>query len=393
MALVVLAERIRDDAEQTLRFFTEQGVTLKVISGDNPRTVGAVAAKVGVPGVSSAADAVDARELPDDVDQLADLLETHSAFGRVSPHQKRTIIAALQDRGHVVAMTGDGVNDALAIKDADIGVAMGNGSPATRAVAPLVLLDGKFSHLPDVVAEGRRVIADIGRAANLFVVKNVYSLVPALIAAVTLSAYPLAPIQLTLISTLTIGVPGFFLALGPNRRRYVPGFLPRVLRFALRTGVIIGSAAYIGYRAARLLDSTAGVPGGRHPDRAHRLAVDPAHLGPAPRQLEARARGDHGRRGSTHRRRSSGCHQRLPPASDTATGPHRDRDRRRGGHIGRDLPPGRRPHRTTCSGFELDMLAGHALRGEALARFHCHVIVLVDDNDRHNGVSDDLLAN
>jgi len=153
-------------------------------------------------------------------------------------------------------------------------------------VAQLVLLDGKFSHLPDVVAEGRRVIADIGRAANLFVVKNVYSLVLALIAAVTLSAYPLAPIQLTLISTLTIGVPGFFLALGPNRRRYVPGFLPRVLRFALRTGVIIGSAAYIGYRAARLLDSTAGVPGGRHPDRAHRLAVDPAHLGPAPRQAE-----------------------------------------------------------------------------------------------------------
>ena len=146
-------------------------------------------------------------------------------FGRVTPHQKRAMVRALQARGHVVAMTGDGVNDALALKDADIGVAMGNGSPATRAVAQLVLLDGRFAHLPEAVAEGRRVIANIERAANLFLVKNVYSLVLALITVATLSAYPLAPIQLTLISTVTIGVPGFFLALGPNRRRYLPGFL------------------------------------------------------------------------------------------------------------------------------------------------------------------------
>jgi cation-transporting P-type ATPase E len=262
-ALVVLAERVRDDAATTLGYFTEQGVALKVISGDNPRTVGAVAARVGVPGVRGAVDAVDARTLPEDLDELADVLERHSAFGRVTPQQKRAVVAALQRRGHVVAMTGDGVNDALALKDADIGVAMGNGSPATRAVAQIVLLDGRFSHLPDVVAEGRRVTANIERAANLFLVKNIYSLVLAVITAVTLSAYPLAPIQLTLISAVTIGIPAFFLALGPNQRRYVPGFLTRILRFAVPTGVITGGCAYVGYRITRVLEAGAGVDGGR----------------------------------------------------------------------------------------------------------------------------------
>jgi cation-transporting ATPase E len=262
-ALVILAEHIREDAIDTMRYFTEQGVALKVISGDNPRTVGAVAVAVGVPGVTTAADAVDARTLPEDLDELADVLETHSVFGRVAPHQKRAVVAALQRRGHVVAMTGDGVNDALALKDADIGVAMGNGSPATRAVAQLVLLDGRFSHMPTVVAEGRRVIANIERAANLFVIKNVYSLVLAVISAITLSAYPLAPIQLTLISTFTIGVPAFFLALGPNTRRYIPGFLKRVLVFAIPAGLVIGLAAYVGYGATKALDSNATVEQGR----------------------------------------------------------------------------------------------------------------------------------
>jgi cation-transporting P-type ATPase E len=194
---------------------------------------------------------------------LADVMETHSAFGRVTPHQKRAMVAALQRRGHVVAMTGDGVNDALALKDADIGVAMGNGSPATRAVAQLVLLDGRFSHLPEAVAEGRRVIANIERAANLFLVKNIYSLVLAVITVLTVSAYPLAPIQLTLISTVTIGVPGFLLALGPNRRRYLPGFLLRVLRFSVPTGVITGVSAYAAYAAARWLEPASGIPGAR----------------------------------------------------------------------------------------------------------------------------------
>ncbi|WP_116451637.1 HAD-IC family P-type ATPase [Blastococcus litoris] len=263
VALVLLAERIREDAAEVLGYFTEQQVALKVISGDNPRTVGVIAAGVGVPGVSGAADAVDARTLGDDPDALADAVEAHSVFGRVTPHQKRAMVTALQRRGHVVAMTGDGVNDALALKDADIGVAMGNGSPATRAVAQLVLLDGRFAHLPAAVAEGRRVIANIERAANLFLVKNVYSVVLALITVVTLSAYPLEPIQLTLISFVTIGVPGFVLALGPNRRRYVRGFLARVLRFSLPAGVITGVAAYGSYAATRVLDPAAGVAGAR----------------------------------------------------------------------------------------------------------------------------------
>jgi cation-transporting P-type ATPase E len=259
-ALVILAERVREDAAETLQFFTTQGVALKVISGDNPRTVGAVAMAVGVPG---AADPVDARTLPDDLDELADELERHSVFGRVTPQQKRAVVAALQRRGHVVAMTGDGVNDVLALKDADIGIAMGNGSPATRAVAQLVLLDGQFARLPGVVAEGRRVIANIERASNLFLIKNTYSLVLALIAAVTLGAYPLAPIQLTLISALTIGVPGFALALAPNARRYVPGFVRRVLRFSVPIGVVTGVSVYLGYRTTRFLTSGAGVAEGR----------------------------------------------------------------------------------------------------------------------------------
>jgi len=263
VALVVLTERIRSDAAEVLAYFTAQGVALKVISGDNPRTVGVVAAAVGLPGVTGAGDAVDARTLSDDPDALAAAMEAGSVFGRVTPHQKRAMVRALQRSGHVVAMTGDGVNDALALKDADIGVAMGNGSAATRAVAQLVLLDGRFASLPRAVAEGRRVIANIERAANLFLVKNIYSLVLALITVAAVSAYPLEPIQLTLISTLTIGVPAFFLALGPNSRRYLPGFLRRVLRFSVPVGLITGAAAYAGYAVARWVDPSAGVAGAR----------------------------------------------------------------------------------------------------------------------------------
>jgi cation-transporting ATPase E len=257
IALVIRAERVREDAAETLCHFTEQRVALKIISGDNPRTVGAVAAALGVPGVEGAVDAVDARSLPDDEESLADAPEAHSAFGRVTPHQTRAIVLALQSRGHVVAMTGDGVNDALALKDADIGVAMGSGTAATRAVAQIVLLDDRFSHLPDVVAEGRRVMANIERAGSLFLVKSSSAMVLAVIVAFTGTAYPLAPIQLTLIPADTIGVPAFAFALGVNSRGYVPGFLHRVLRVAVPVGMVTGASAYLGFEATRVLDASA----------------------------------------------------------------------------------------------------------------------------------------
>ena len=248
VALVMFAEKVRPDAAETLAYFHEQGVQLRVISGDNPRTVAAVAARVGLPDVDAG---FDARELPEDQDEMADALEQHTVFGRVTPQQKRAIVGALQSRGHVVAMTGDGVNDALALKDADIGVAMGSGAPATRAVAQLVLLDGKFATLPGVVAEGRRVIANIERSANLFVTKTVYAILLAITVVIAGWPYPYLPRHLTIISTFTIGIPGFFLALAPNSRRYIPGFIVRVLRFTIPAGTVVAAAALIAYGIAR----------------------------------------------------------------------------------------------------------------------------------------------
>jgi cation-transporting P-type ATPase E len=247
IALVLFAEQVRPDAAETLAYFRAQGVQLKVISGDNPRTVGAVARRVGL----DAGEPVDARELPDDQEGLADVLETHSVFGRVTPQQKRAMVGALQSRGHVVAMTGDGVNDALALKDADIGVAMGSGAAATRSVAQLVLLDGKFATLPGVVAEGRRVTANIERSANLFLTKTVYAALFSVATVITAWPYPFLPRHFTVISWFTIGTPGFFLALGPNTRRYVPGFVGRVLRFAIPAGGIAAVAVYSAYALAR----------------------------------------------------------------------------------------------------------------------------------------------
>lgn len=243
-SLVLLDEKVRPDAADTLTYFRDQGVDLKVISGDNPRTVAAVARRVGLEGAETA---YDARELPEDIDALAEVLEEHSVFGRVTPHQKRAMVAALQARNHVVAMTGDGVNDALALKDADIGVAMGSGAAATRAVAQLVLLDGKFATLPGVVAEGRRVIANIERSANLFITKTVYALLLAVAVVITGYRYPFLPRHLTIVSTFTIGIPGFFLALAPNSRRYIPGFLERVLRFCIPAGLIAFAASFVTY--------------------------------------------------------------------------------------------------------------------------------------------------
>src|SRR5579864_4668480 len=248
VAFIVLAERLRSDAPQTIAYFAAQGVALKVISGDSPRTVSAVAARAGVP---RAGDPVDARDLPEGPAALGALLEERSVFGRVTPHQKESMVTALQARGHTVAMTGDGVNDVLALKLADIGIAMGSGAPATRAVAELVLLDSRFATLPGVVAEGRRVTANIERVANLFITKTAWATLLAVAVGVTLLPYPFLPRHLTVIDTLAIGIPSFFLALAPNTRRYLPGFTGRVLRFAIPAGTITAAATFAAYALAR----------------------------------------------------------------------------------------------------------------------------------------------
>jgi cation-transporting ATPase E len=250
-ALVLFAEQVRPDAAATVAYFVQQGVAMKVISGDSPGTVGAVAARVGVPGADHP---VDARELPDDRESLGAALEAHSVFGRVTPRQKQAMVTAMQARGHTVAMTGDGVNDALALKLADIGIAMGSGAPATRGVAELVLLDGRFASLPGVVAEGRRVTANMERVANAFITKTVWATLLALAVGALFWPYPFLPRDLTIIDTLTIGVPSFFLALAPNSRRYRPGFVGRVLRFTIPAGAVVAATAFAAYAQARSRD-------------------------------------------------------------------------------------------------------------------------------------------
>ncbi|MEV4227931.1 HAD-IC family P-type ATPase [Streptomyces bobili] len=245
-ALVVLEQRLRPDAADTLRYFAEQDVHAKVISGDNAVSVGAVAAKLGLDGRT-----VDARGLPAERDAMGVALDEGTVFGRVTPQQKRDMVGALQSRGHTVAMTGDGVNDVLALKDADIGVAMGSGSEATRAVAQIVLLNNSFATLPSVVAEGRRVIGNITRVATLFLVKTVYSVLLALLVVCWQVEYPFLPRHLTLLSTLTIGVPAFFLALAPNKERARPHFVRRVMRYSVPGGVLAAVATFTTYLIAR----------------------------------------------------------------------------------------------------------------------------------------------
>ncbi|NMH98363.1 HAD-IC family P-type ATPase [Pseudonocardia acidicola] len=243
-ALVVLEQKVRPEAAGTLRYFAEQDVEVKVISGDNAVSVGAVAASLDLP---HARTPVDARELPTEPAALADEVERATVFGRVTPAQKRDMVGALQSRGRSVAMTGDGVNDVLALKDADIGVAMGSGSPATRAVAQIVLLDNSFATLPYVVAEGRRVIGNIERVANLFLTKTVYSVLLAIVIGAVGVPFPFLPRHLTLIGALTIGIPAFFLALAPNTERARTGFVRRVLRLATPSGVIAGAGTVVTY--------------------------------------------------------------------------------------------------------------------------------------------------
>ncbi|SDT06740.1 HAD-IC family P-type ATPase [Jiangella sp. DSM 45060] len=249
-ALLVLDQKVRPDAKDTLAYFAEQNVTVKVISGDNAASVGAVAGSLGLPG---ATHTVDARTLPEERDALADVLDDNAVFGRVSPDQKRAMVGALQSRGHTVAMTGDGVNDVLALKDADIGVAMGAGSPATRSVAQIVLLDNKFATLPHVVAEGRRVIGNIERVATLFLTKTVYSVllafmvgVPGLVGFDPLP-YPFFPRHVTITGWFTIGLPAFVLSLAPNAERARPGFVARVMRTSVPAGIVIGVACFVAY--------------------------------------------------------------------------------------------------------------------------------------------------
>ena len=236
VALVLCSERVRDDAQPTLAWFRDQGVRCRIISGDNPVTVGAIAAKVRLTG-DREPHAIDARTLPQDINELARVLENVDVIGRVLPDQKKAIVQALHTQNHVVAMTGDGVNDALAIKEADLGIAMGNAAPATKAVAQVVLVDSKFSHLPDVVARGRQVMANMERVASLFLVKTVYSALISLGVVLTQIPYPYLPRHITYIGALTIGMPAFILALAPNTRRYIPGFLKRVVTFALPGGI------------------------------------------------------------------------------------------------------------------------------------------------------------
>ncbi|MEZ5142602.1 MAG: cation-translocating P-type ATPase [Acidimicrobiales bacterium] len=247
-ALVVLEEKIRPDAPDTVDYFKSQGVIVKVISGDNPVTVGAVAERCGIDGADHP---LDARTLPADLDELAEVMERTSVFGRVTPQQKREMVHALQAKGHEVAMTGDGVNDTLALKDAEIGVAMGSGSAAARSVARFVLLDNSFAVFPSVVAEGRRVIANVERVANLFLTKTTYAFLLALAVGVAGVAFPFYPRHLTIISSLTIGIPAFFLALAPNARRARPGFLGRVLRFAIPAGIVTAVATFTAYMVVK----------------------------------------------------------------------------------------------------------------------------------------------
>lgn len=252
-ALVVLAERVRRDASATIRYLLDQGVTVIVLSGDAPETVAAVAARVGL---GSTLPPCDAAALGERDGSLADVLATTTVLGRVRPHQKLEAVEALQAAGHVVAMVGDGVNDVPALKQADLGIAMGSGSDASRSVARLVLLDSSFAAVPHVLREGRRVIANIERVANLFVTKTVYAAVLAVTVAVAGVPYPFFPRHLTIVSTLTIGVPGLALALAAGAPRAMPGFVAKVLAFTLPTGVVAAAATFAAYALARAGEQT-----------------------------------------------------------------------------------------------------------------------------------------
>lgn len=256
LAFVRLKNPVRETAKETFAYFHDQGVTVKVISGDNPVTVAAAANEAGIQGADKYVDASTLESYED----IQNACEEYNVFGRVKPNQKKLLVQALQENKHTVAMTGDGVNDALALKEADLGIAMGNAAPATKSIAQVVLVDSKFSHLPDVVARGRQVMANMERVASLFLVKTVYSALISLGVVLTQIPFPYLPRHITYLGALTIGVPAFILALAPNTRRYIPGFLKRVVLFALPGGIAV---------ALSVLLSTWLLPGIMHWDMAN----------------------------------------------------------------------------------------------------------------------------
>ena len=239
LVLITFREEIRPEARATLEYLRAEGVQVRVLSGDHPETVAGVARSVGLDfdGVG-----FDARELSTDIGELAKALEKHSVFGRVTPDQKKLMVTALQRQSHVVAMIGDGVNDALALKQSDLGIAMGSGSAATRAVANLVLLDNRFASLPEIVSEGRRVIANVERLSRLFLTKTVWAMVLAIVFGLTFWEFPFLPRQLSAVDGFTIGIPAFLLAFLPNSQRYQPGFLKRALLFCIPAGLVTALA-------------------------------------------------------------------------------------------------------------------------------------------------------
>src|SRR6266487_528955 len=246
--LVSLGDVIRPDAAATVRYFAEQGVAVKVLSGDHPRTVNAIARGVGI---DAEGDPVDASRLAADPAEVARVLAERNVLGRVAPQQKQRIVEALQAAGHSVAMVGDGVNDVPAMKAADLAVAMGSGSQAARAVAEMVLVGDSFAALPHVVREGRRVVANMERVAKLFISKSVYAFLLVLAVGFAGVPFPFVPRHLTLVGTLTIGLPSVVLAVGGRAPRLEPGFVARVTRFALPGGLIAAAATFVAYAVAR----------------------------------------------------------------------------------------------------------------------------------------------
>lgn len=246
LCMILLLNPIRKQAYETFQYFMEQGVEIKVISGDNPVTVSQAALQAGIAGAENYVDA-SAFTAPED---LQEAVKKYTIFGRVTPEQKRELVRTLKDFGHTVAMTGDGVNDVLALKDADCSIAMAAGSDAAAQVSQLVLLESDFSRMPSVVMEGRRVVNNIERSASLFLVKNLFSFLLALFSICFRISYPLEPAQVSLISMFTIGIPAFFLALQPNQSRIRGHFLANVLIKALPAGLtdflVVGALVVFG---------------------------------------------------------------------------------------------------------------------------------------------------